>query len=99
MGEISAHHYFRDFYFCDSGIIPMLLVSEMLAAKSLALTDLVGRGKALSIFRRVKFFSKKVDLVINRIEDLYSHTCIDVDRQDGLSFNFGLWRFNIRIQY
>lgn len=40
-GEMSAHHYFRDFAYCDSGMIPWLLVSEMLCVKKLSLTDLV----------------------------------------------------------
>lgn len=32
-GEMSAHHYFRDFYYCDSGMIPWLLVAELLCVK------------------------------------------------------------------
>ena len=96
-GEISAHHYFRDFSFCDSGMIPWLLTIELLSRKNQSLSDLVKE-------RREKFPSSgelnfKLSYASNLFENIHEYfkdTVKSVDYLDGISFNFDNWRFNLR---
>jgi phosphomannomutase len=97
-GEMSAHHYFRDFAFCDSGMIPWLLVTQLMSVKSASLSSLVEERVALfpcsgEINREVE----DAKAVIALIEEKYKPTAVAVDFTDGLSMSFEGWRFNVRM--
>jgi len=96
-GEMSAHHYFRDFAYCDSGMIPWLMVVELLSKTGLPLSQLVAKRikkypASGEINRRVADSAR----VIAAIRQTYEPDAIDVDHTDGLSLDLGQWRFNLR---
>ena len=96
-GEMSAHHYFRDFSYADSGMIPWLLVTEIMCTSGQSLAALVDERVAL--FPASGEINRKVDdaqAVIKSIEQAYTPGAVDVDHVDGLSVAFRDWRFNIR---
>ena len=96
-GEISAHHYFRDFFYCDSGMIPWLVVADLLSESKHDLTELVREQKSRFPSSGERNFSiADVAGVLNSIEAKYSETAIEIDKEDGLSFLFENWRFNLR---
>tara|TARA_B100000767_G_scaffold271820_1_gene298232 strand:- start:3013 stop:4359 length:1347 start_codon:yes stop_codon:yes gene_type:complete len=96
-GEMSAHHYFRDFAYCDSGMIPWLLIAELVAKKGQPLSSLV--RKMISDYPVSGEINRTVsdaDAVIALILDHYRPSAIDIDYTDGVSVSFSNWRFNIR---
>jgi|GEM_PF-5132 len=97
-GEMSAHHYFRDFAYCDSGMIPWLLVAELLSLKSLKLSDMV--KERIAKFPSSGEINKTVvcaATTIQKIEQKYSALPnAIIDRTDGLGIEFPEWRFNLR---
>ncbi len=96
-GEMSAHHYFRDFAYCDSGMIPWLLVAELLAVKGETLSGLVSeRMKAFPCSGEINFKVQKAHKIIEKITDLYASKAVKTDETDGISLEFDKWRMNIR---
>ncbi|THB84321.1 phosphomannomutase [Pantoea allii] len=96
-GEMSAHHYFRDFAYCDSGMIPWLLVAELLAVKGATLSGLVSeRMKAFPCSGEINFKVQNAHKIIEKITDLYASKAIKRDETDGISLEFDMWRMNIR---
>ena len=98
-GEMSAHHYFRDFYYCDSGMIPWLLVVELLCHSDKKLSELMADRIAKypvsgEINSRVDT-TDKVKEIMARIEKIYSASGT-VNKIDGLNIDFDNWRFNLR---
>ncbi len=94
-GEMSAHHYFRGFGCCDSGMIPWLLVCSLLSRTSRSLSELVDqRLEAYPISGEINTVVDDPDAVISAVEQAFSGG--DVDRMDGLSIAFDDFRFNIR---
>ena len=96
-GEMSAHHYFRDFSYADSGMIPWLLVTEIMSQSNKLLSALVGKRMALypssgEINRKVK----DVAATLRRIEILYADNALNIDYTDGIGLEFADWRFNLR---
>ncbi|WP_343115723.1 phosphomannomutase [Ostreiculturibacter nitratireducens] len=95
-GEMSAHHYFRDFCHCDSGMIPWLLIAE-LVSRSGPLADLVAdRKTAFPSSGEVNFTLEDPTAAIARVRDTFQSLARRVDEMDGLSFDMGEWRFNLR---
>ncbi len=95
-GEMSAHHYFRDFAYCDSGMIPWLLVAGLLSTEGKTLGQLVGnRMKNFPCSGEVNYKVAHVEQVLNEIELIYG-SAVAIDRTDGISMQFNDWRFNIR---
>ena len=96
-GEMSAHHYFRDFAYCDSGMIPWLLVAELVCLKGKTLGELV-RDRMAAFPASGEINSKLAHPVeaINRVEQHFSREALAVDRTDGISMTFADWRFNLR---
>jgi phosphomannomutase len=97
-GEMSAHHYFRDFSYADSGMIPWLLVAELLSTTGKSLSELVGQRMAMypasgEINRQVK----DAAATLQKLHDTYAADAREVDDTDGYSFEFADWRFNIRM--
>ncbi|MBV2132941.1 phosphomannomutase CpsG [Pseudomonas sp. MAP12] len=96
-GEMSAHHYFRDFAYCDSGMIPWLLVAELICVRNQSLSALV--GERIAAFPSSGEINRKVAAageVIQRLESIYVGDALAVDYTDGLSVAFADWRFNLR---
>jgi phosphomannomutase len=97
-GEMSAHHYFRDFAYCDSGMIPWLLVVELMSRRQASLSSLVSERMAL--FPSPGEINSIVDdprAVLQRVEEHFADMGADIDRTDGLSMTFDKWRFNLRM--
>lgn len=96
-GEMSAHHYFRDFAYCDSGMIPWLLVAELIAKSNLSLETLVSeRMNAYPCSGEINYKVNNASAMIEAIEKQYTVAAEQIDRVDGLSMEFADWRFNIR---
>lgn len=97
-GEMSAHHYFRDFAYCDSGMIPWLLVAELISRTGKPLSQLVGeRIQAYPCSGEVNFRVDDVPSTIDRIINHYQiNAAPKIDRTDGISMEFDDWRFNLR---
>ena len=96
-GEMSAHHYFRDFAYCDSGMIPWLLVAELLSLKGQRLGELVrDRMAAYPASGEINSTLAEPKVAIDRVEQHFSGEALAVDRTDGISMSFVDWRFNLR---
>ncbi|WP_223565315.1 phosphomannomutase CpsG [Pantoea sp. OVA07A] len=96
-GEMSAHHYFRDFAYCDSGMIPWLLVAELLAVKGETLSGLVSeRMKAFPCSGEINYKVSDSKSVIAALKDKYLSSAIAEDNTDGISLDCQGWRFNVR---
>ncbi|EAP4871052.1 phosphomannomutase CpsG, partial [Salmonella enterica] len=96
-GEMSAHHYFRDFAYCDSGMIPWLLVAELVCLKGQSLGELVrDRMAAFPASGEINSRLAEPAAAIARVEAYFAEEAQAVDRTDGLSMSFADWRFNLR---
>ena len=96
-GEMSAHHYFRDFVACDSGMIPWLLVIELMGRRDASLADLIAaRRAAFPSSGEINFRVEDVPASIARVEAELAPSAIARDETDGLSLAFDGWRFNLR---
>ncbi|EBG0823837.1 phosphomannomutase CpsG, partial [Salmonella enterica subsp. enterica] len=104
-GEMSAHHYFRDFAYCDSGMIPWLLVAELVCLKRQSLGELVcdrmaafpASGEINSrLAEPANSRLAEPAAAIARVEAHFAEEAQAVDRTDGLSMSFANWRFNLR---
>ncbi len=97
-GEMSAHHYFRDFAYCDSGMIPWLLVVEMMCRQRKLLSELV--GERMLRFPASGEINRTIDdpgAAIAAVEEKYAPGALKIDRTDGLSVEYERWRFNLRM--
>jgi phosphomannomutase len=97
-GEMSAHHYFRDFAYCDSGMIPWLLVAEIMSATGKTLASLVEeRTKAFPCSGEINRTVSDAQALITRVESLYAKEAKTIEHMDGLSLSYDDWRFNLRM--
>lgn len=96
-GEMSAHHYFRDFAYCDSGMIPWLLVAELISLAGKPLSQLVSeRQQAYPCSGEINFKVADVKACIQAVKNYYANQNPTIDETDGVSMDFGNWRMNIR---
>jgi phosphomannomutase/phosphomannomutase/phosphoglucomutase len=96
-GEMSAHHYFRDFSYCDSGMIPWLLVLQQICASGKSLSQLVGeRMKAFPASGELNRKLPDAKKVLAAAQAKYEKGAQLIDHTDGLSVDFAEWRFNLR---
>ena len=96
-GEMSAHHYFREFAYCDSGQIPWLLVAQLLSASGTSLGDAVQkRVVSFPTSGEINRTLSEPDRVIERVRQIYAPQAIAEDSTDGFSYEFEQWRFNLR---
>lgn len=96
-GEMSAHHYFRDFMSCDSGMIPWLLVAELMGRTGRSLSDLVSdRMAAFPSSGEINFRLGDPGAAIARVEAALAPLGPERDETDGLSLAFPDWRLNLR---
>lgn len=96
-GEMSAHHYFRDFGYCDSGMIPWLLVIDLLSRQNVKLSTLVnGMIAEYPCSGEINFKGKDAQATIQQVLQQFADEQPALDHTDGISADFGAWRFNIR---
>jgi len=96
-GEMSAHHYFRDFAYCDSGMIPWLLIAELISLKGKSLGDLVkDRVLAYPSSGEINFTVKDANSSISSVLENFKSQSKVLDEMDGYSLAFDNWRFNLR---
>ncbi len=96
-GEMSAHHYFRDFAYCDSGMLPWLLVAQLVVKSGKSLAELV--GDCMQKYPCSGEINRKVadpSLIMAKIKKIYEADALSEDSLDGLSMEFANWRFNLR---
>ena len=97
-GEMSAHHYFRDFFYCDSGMIPWLLVLELVSKTGKSLSELV--KQMVEAYPSPGEINRKVadaEAVISAVTEKYQDQALVIDTTDGVSMEFAEWRFNLRM--
>ncbi|WP_347266276.1 phosphomannomutase [Paracoccus sp. (in: a-proteobacteria)] len=96
-GEMSAHHYFRDFYHADSGMLPWLLVVELLSRKGCGLDALLAaRMRAFPSSGEINFRLADPGAAIARVLARFAPDAAGRDDTDGISLEFADWRFNLR---
>lgn len=96
-GEMSAHHYFRDFAYCDSGMIPWLLVVSVLSETQQSLSSLVeGMIERFPCSGEINFKVADTQVTIQKIFDYFADQKPVIDQTDGVSLDFGVWRLNVR---
>lgn len=96
-GEMSAHHYFRDFAYCDSGMIPWLLVSELLCKSNLKLSELIKQNmESYPCSGEINYQVKNIKQSIENVEKYFLSKGAKIDYVDGISIEFTDWRFNLR---
>lgn len=96
-GEMSAHHYFRDFAYSDSGMVPWLLIVELLCGSNKSLGELVKeRYKAFPSSGEINFYVNDTEVEIRKIFNAYKADAVSIDQTDGISLEFDTWRFNLR---
>jgi phosphomannomutase len=96
-GEMSAHHYFRDFFYCDSGMIPWLLIAELVCLQKQSLSSLVAaRIEAYPSSGEINNKLADPKKAIARVFERYHGDAGVIDRTDGISMEFDNWRFNLR---
>lgn len=96
-GEMSAHHYFRDFSYCDSGMIPWLMVAELISQTGRSLSDFIrDRMEAYPVSGEINNRVDDPDAAIAAIESAFADECLEKDYTDGLSMVCNGYRFNVR---
>ena len=97
-GEMSAHHYFRDFFYCDSGMIPWLLVMELISSSGRPLSDLVrAMVEAYPSPGEINRTIADPAKAIRQVKQHYEAEALVIDEIDGISMEFTDWRFNLRM--
>ena len=96
-GEMSAHHYFRDFAYCDSGMIPWLLITELISRTGSTLAQLVDqRMTAYPCSGEINYNVINLQSILDCVSNQFSNDQPIIDHTDGISMEFSGWRFNLR---
>ncbi len=96
-GEMSAHHYFRRFAYCDSGMIPWLIVAQIISESGSTLSQLVNmRIAKFPASGELNYRVPDSKAAMGAVENRYAASAVAVDRTDGVSFEFADWRLNLR---
>jgi len=97
-GEMSAHHYFRDFSYCDSGMVPWLLVLQLIGSSGRSLGSLVeSRVERYPASGEINRRVQDPQAVLARVRSRYESDALGIDETDGVSIEFERWRFNLRL--
>jgi len=97
-GEMSAHHYFRDFAYCDSGMIPWLLIAELMSTTGKSLSDLITeRMQAYPCSGEINYKVNDSAKILAAVQQKYQAENPVLDEIDGVSLEFTDWRMNIRL--
>jgi phosphomannomutase len=96
-GEVSGHYYFRDFYYCDTGIVPALVLLDLVSRAGVPLSEM------LAPYRERYFISGEINSTVDDVpvrlqalKDHYGRQAERVSHLDGISFEFPDWHFNVR---
>jgi phosphomannomutase len=96
-GEVSGHYYFRDFYYSDTGVVPALVMLEIVSRAGKPLSEL------LRPFRERYFISGEINSTVSdvpvklqQLKERYGREAERVSHMDGISFEFPDWHFNVR---
>lgn len=95
-GEMSAHHYFRDFAYCDSGMIPWILVANLVSAHGPLADMIAARKAAFPSSGELNFTIDDPNAALARVKAAFASEAVGVDEMDGLGVDMGAWRFNLR---
>jgi phosphomannomutase len=94
---MSAHHYFRDFAYCDSGMIPWLLLAQILSQEDRPLSELIqARVDKYPVSGEINLKVADPQAVLEKVESNYRGKELSIDHTDGTSVEFENWRFNLR---
>lgn len=96
-GEMSAHHYFKDFNYCDSGMLPWLIVLDIMNKSGKKLSELIADRQALfPISGEINIAVDRVESLMEKVRERYANESLSIDYIDGVSMEFKDWRFNLR---
>ena len=96
-GEMSAHHYFKDFGYCDSGMIPWLLIIELISKTQQSLAELTSASiNTFPSSGEINCTVENPQQVIENVLARYKNKAVNIDHTDGISLDLGEWRFNLR---
>lgn len=96
-GEVSAHYYFRRFSYCDSGMIPWLLVTRLMGRTEKSLGDLVRDRRArFPTTGEINLEIVDPDAVLRAVKTEFGGGACAIDETDGVSLEFKEWRVNVR---
>lgn len=95
--ENSAHHFFRDFSYCDSGMIPWLIVAEIMSEKGKHLGELVEEmEEEFPCSGEINLTVKNSDFILEQVKEKYGKGASRIDLIDGVGIEYDNWRFNLR---
>lgn len=95
-GSIDAHHYFKDFFYCESGMIPWLMICELISQSNQSLSELINQQMlAFPTSGEIDSKIKNSAAVLNNIEHQLASSATEIKHTDGLSMSFNNWRFNL----
>jgi phosphomannomutase len=96
-GEISSHHYFRDFGYCDSGMLPFLIVLEIMSHKDATLAEMLcSMQQAFPASSEMNYVVQNPGQLLIYLQEKFASEAVKIDHIDGLSMEFAHWRFNLR---
>lgn len=96
-GEVTGHYYFKDFFYCDSGVAPMLYLMDMLSKSKKSLDQMLDElEQKYFISGEINTKGANAGEVFARIEQQYSKAALEIIRVDGITMEMGEWHFNVR---
>lgn len=97
-GEMSAHYYFRDYFFCDNGMIPLVMMMEFLSSQEKTLSEIMHEMFWNRYYVSGEINTQVADVasVIRNAKEKYSEGAVKIDETDGISIDHADWRFNFR---
>ncbi len=96
-GEVSGHYYFKDYYWCDTGIVPALVLLELVSRSGKRLSELLAPFRArYFISGEINTTVQDVPLKLQELKERYGRQALRVSHMDGISFEFDDWHFNVR---
>jgi phosphomannomutase len=96
-GEMSAHHYFRDFHYCDTGMVPWVMVLELMAEEKKKLSELISeRMERYPVSGEINRKVSDQRVVLENVEEHFGKGAVSLDHTDGISIEHERWRMNLR---
>jgi len=97
-GEMSAHYYFRDYFYCDNGMIPLVLMLDFLSGHEKTLSEIMHEMFWQKYFVSGEINNQVADvqMILEKAEAMYAQGAVKIDKTDGVSIDFSDWRFNLR---
>jgi phosphomannomutase len=96
-GEVTGHYYFKEFFFCDGGVAPMLYLMDMLSHSDKTLDQMLDELEAkYHISGEINTKGANADEVFRKLEERYTKDSKEVIRVDGITMEMGDWHFNVR---